>query len=158
MLINFKPQFRPFIENGTKRHTIRGNRKDGQLPHVGEVLHLYTGLRQPGAQLIGRWPCTGTQPIIIMPLGESNLQVALEGIVLSLEETALFLWRDGFREYLGIKISEGNTMSIAAARAFWNEPLSIKPMFAGHVYHWAFDQPFMGPTKPTRPHKADARR
>jgi len=48
-LLNFKMQFRPKIESGEKRHTIRATRS--RPWKVGEKLHLYTGLRQKGAKL-----------------------------------------------------------------------------------------------------------
>lgn len=48
MLLNFQKQFAPYILDGSKAHTIRGERKDGKRPKPGEMLHLYTGLRRPG--------------------------------------------------------------------------------------------------------------
>ena len=47
-LYNFKPQFVPFILNGTKAHTIRAIRKDGLVDEPGDTMFLYTGLRQRG--------------------------------------------------------------------------------------------------------------
>jgi hypothetical protein len=62
-LYNFQKRFIPMILNGKKRHTIRAKRKRPTKP--GEVLHLYTGLRQKGAQLLMRVPCTRVEEIVI---------------------------------------------------------------------------------------------
>lgn len=43
-LLNFKKRFAPLVESGTKTHTIRAWRK--HPIREGEMLHLYTGLRQ----------------------------------------------------------------------------------------------------------------
>ena len=54
-LYNFKAQFVPFILDGSKTHTIRAERKHGDVP--GRTMHLYTGLRHKGARLLFRAPC-----------------------------------------------------------------------------------------------------
>ena len=62
-LYNFKEMFVPFIRDGTKTHTIRAVRALPDVP--GNTMHLYTGLRHPGAELIGRVPCIKVEPIRI---------------------------------------------------------------------------------------------
>lgn len=46
MLLGFNARFVPLILAHEKRHTIRAKRKNA--PHVGEICHCYTGLRQRG--------------------------------------------------------------------------------------------------------------
>lgn len=61
MLLGFQKQFVPYVREGSKTHTIRGERKRGERPVPGETLHLYTGLRQKGAEFILRAPCLRTE-------------------------------------------------------------------------------------------------
>lgn len=67
MLLGFKRRFAPHIQDGSKTHTIRAKRK--LRPKAGETCHCYTGLRQKGARLLGRWRCVRVQDIIIDYLG-----------------------------------------------------------------------------------------
>lgn len=64
-LFNFKRQFAHAVTAGTKRQTIRAPRKDGTRPKPGETLHLYTGLRTKGADLLARYPCKSVHNIQI---------------------------------------------------------------------------------------------
>lgn len=71
MLINFMRQFVDPIRMGTKKHTLRAPRKDGQVPRVGEVLDLYTGLRRPGAERILNPPprCSRVDSVVLRLVG-----------------------------------------------------------------------------------------
>ena len=51
-LYNFKKQFEPLILDWSKRHTIRGERKNIDVP--GRAMHLFVGLRHPGARFLGQ--------------------------------------------------------------------------------------------------------
>lgn len=55
-LLNFKKQFVPSIENGTKRQTVRAKRK--KPIKVGDTLYLYTGLRTKQTKRIANAICT----------------------------------------------------------------------------------------------------
>src|ERR1039458_6030532 len=101
MLLGFKARFVPMIEDGSKTHTIRAKRKI--RPRVGETCHCYTGLRQKGARLLGRWPCVKVEEITIrlrcrpedfFPLA---LDIWIDGERLSPDEVNDLAWRDGFR-------------------------------------------------------------
>jgi hypothetical protein len=46
--LNFHATFAPLVESGSKRQTIRAQRK--RPIEIGENLHLFTGLRQKGAR------------------------------------------------------------------------------------------------------------
>lgn len=103
MLLNFQKQFAPYILDGSKAHTIRGERKDGKRPKPGEMLHLYTGLRQPGAEFILRAPCLRTEDVeihggfidLFVPPFVGEIKVS--GSRLSEDEADTLAWRDGFR-------------------------------------------------------------
>ena len=120
-LLNFKKRFVPLIEAGTKQHTIRALRK--HPIKVGETLHLYTGLRQKGARLLGRFPCVRVQTVNVcsgrLPDGPA-VRVFIDSVCLSPDETEAFLKRDGF---------PGGSKE---AFEFWQERLP----FSGQLIHW----------------------
>lgn len=96
MLLNFKKQFRPYILDGSKAHTIRGERGDGKRPKPGEMLHLYTGLRQKGAEFILRAPCVKTEDVEIYKRGLHE-RIRICGYELNFDEADALAWADGFR-------------------------------------------------------------
>lgn len=126
MLLGFKRQFAPFVEEGSKTHTIRGTRKI--TPRVGETCHCYVDPRQKTMRLLGRFPCVCVEDIRIERGTFSNpLVIVIGGIYLEAEEAELFLQRDGFRDS-----SIGSAM--LQANAFWDGCLP----FEGHLIHWDF--------------------
>lgn len=58
---SFKQQFAPPILAGTKRHTVRNDRKRHARP--GEELQLYTGMRTRQCKLLARSICEDVVPI-----------------------------------------------------------------------------------------------
>lgn len=81
-LLGFKSHFADAVENGVaalerrtlphsgippKRQTIRARRRDGRDPRVGDVLHLYTGLRTRGARKLGVVACRRVERVRIDP-------------------------------------------------------------------------------------------
>jgi hypothetical protein len=116
-LYNFHKRFVPKIESGEKTHTIRADRKDGRVPKRGEILHLYTGLRQKGARLLMRARCTRVERIVIT----SNAQILINGTRLDPSECDLLARRDGFKDYLDMMV-------------FWNN----RRPFSGNIIHWQF--------------------
>ena len=70
-LYNFQPRFVDPILSGTKRHTIRKHRR--YPDRIGSTLHLYTGLRHPGARLLARVQCTAVCSISIATDGEVEI-------------------------------------------------------------------------------------
>ncbi len=126
MLLGFKKQFVPFIESGTKTHTIRAKRKIA--PKVGELCHCYTGLRQKGARLLGRWPCVRVEEIEIAGgwealSGEFFGDVKINGDSLFEDERQQLAKRDGFE-------------SFAVMMEFWRGRLP----FLGDIIHWEFNR------------------
>lgn len=120
-LYNFQKRFVPFVESGSKTHTIRAERKIA--PKVGETLHLYTGLRQKGARLIMRVPCTRVERIDISLIGNGKVKwlidVSIDGVPLDFTEKQQLAQRDGFKDF-------------ADMMTFWEGRLP----FAGHIIHW----------------------
>lgn len=112
-IYNFQSRFVPAIEKGAKTHTIRATRAYPDRP--GQTLHLYTGLRQPGAKLILRALCTSVQAISI----SDRHEVWIDGQRLSADECEALARSDGFgcfKDMMG----------------FWRGRLP----FAGQVIHW----------------------
>lgn len=61
---SFQKRFAPWIEEGTKRHTIRADRRRHARP--GEALQLYTGMRTTSCRKIIADPlCTSVEQIQI---------------------------------------------------------------------------------------------
>lgn len=115
-LYNFQKYFAPAILSGTKRHTIRATRV--RRTRVGEMCHLYTGLRQKGATLLGRYECSRVEEIEITADG----RVIVDGIELSCDEKEALAVRDGFR------------LGFAHMLRFWRGRLPFK----GQIIHWRY--------------------
>jgi hypothetical protein len=65
MLLGFKKQFAAKILDGTKKFTIRNERKIS--PKVGETIHMYSGLRTKYTELISKeHKYTGCQKVKIV--------------------------------------------------------------------------------------------
>lgn len=60
---SFMAQFRAPILAGTKRQTIRAERKRHALP--GEQVQFYTGMRTRHCRIIGRAVCSTVSPVTI---------------------------------------------------------------------------------------------
>lgn len=130
-LYNFQKRFIEYIQLGLKQpdhphsklHTIRARRKREDKP--GDTMHLYEGLRHPGARLIARVPCVAVRDITIRFSGV----VHIDGDRLSESEADQLALRDGF--------PEGHTQMMQ----FWWEHYFSKlqrevSIFEGRIYHW----------------------
>lgn len=127
-LYNFQRRFVPMILGGEKRHTIRAKRARATKP--GEMLHLYTGLRQKGAKLLMRVRCTRVQDIEIEPgLVPAYTRVWIDGAQLSPDEFEQLARCDGFA-------SRWEMLD------FWEGRLP----FAGDIIHWSFEGKISGTT------------
>jgi hypothetical protein len=120
-LLNFHRRFVSRIKDGSKTHTIRGKRK--RPIKAGETLHLYTGLRHKGAELIMRAPCARVEDIKMVS-DESHIaervHVFIEGVELDRDEKEAFARRDGFDSFCQMIMD------------WWNGLLP----FNGDVIHW----------------------
>ncbi len=83
---SFKRRFVEPILAGTKRQTIRAERKRHARP--GEELQLYTGMRTKHCKLIARVMCVGIRPITL---------------VLAEDLPDTFAQRDGFASWDAMK-------------------------------------------------------
>lgn len=127
MILGFKKRFAPHVEDESKPQTIRAERK--RRPRPGEICHCYTGLRQKGARLLGRWVCSSVEGIRL----EWHLQpdqffdyLSCYGFRVFLvdergsrteldpEELAELAWLDGFR-------TNGREGALAEFRHYWEE-------------------------------------
>jgi hypothetical protein len=119
-LYNFQQRFVPKILSGEKQHTIRAIRTNPDKP--GNILHLYTGLRQKGARLLMRVPCVKVEEIEIRDgaFGDENhAAVAIDGTSLDRSEREALAVRDG-------------SASFEEMIQFWRGRLP----FRGHIIHW----------------------
>jgi hypothetical protein len=118
----------PKILSGEKTHTIRAIRAHPDKP--GNLLHLYTGLRQKGARLLLRVPCIAVEEIEIDACGhECNCDplLVIDGVQLDATERDQLARRDGFDDF--------NDML-----DFWAGRLPFK----GHIIHWQFSKQVSG--------------
>lgn len=143
MLIGFKRRFAPFVEDGSKTHTIRAIRKIP--PRVGEMCHCYVDPRQKTMRLLGRWPCVKVERIEIFR--DATYHIAVDGVELSAPEMDLLAWRDGFRpplvyyrEFAEFSFrphtpSEANPRGCSTDMlAYWQELHDLP--FQGQIIHW----------------------
>lgn len=127
--LNFKSQFVEPIRARTKQHTIRGFRKDGKVPKVGEKYSLYCGMRTKNCFRILPELVTlsAVQPIQIFDNGLTvrdnwltyTQGVRIDGQELATDELESLATADGFSDFI--------TMM-----SFWTGRLP----FEGHLIHW----------------------
>jgi hypothetical protein len=118
---NFQKRFVEPIRAGTKKHTIRADRKDGRVPKIGEGLALYCGMRtkQCFKILPGLVPCTKVARIRIPNEGGFYPFVFIDVVQLSLDECERLARADGFD-------------SFGEMVYFWEGRLP----FSGNIIHW----------------------
>ena len=131
MILGFSKQFVPYVLDGTKRHTIRGERKDGKRPQPGEMLHLWTGLRQKGAAFVLRAPCLRTEEVEIW-LAPPLYHVEIAGNILDAAEMDALAWRDGFR--FDDQMGDKSAGCFGLMMRFWDGRLP----FRGWITHWDY--------------------
>lgn len=142
MIFGFKPQFVPFVLDGTKTHTIRAPRADGSVPRVGQTAHCYKNVRQRSQKLLGAWPIVRVESIVITEFFNKAipLAISIEGNLLKADEAEQFLWRDGFREprnFLQVQL-KAQYPSIQQAAEFWRARLADGKHWKGFVIHWDY--------------------
>ena len=92
--LNFKREFAPLVEAGTKTQTVRQKRK--RPIKRGDRLYLYTGMRTKRCRKLREAECWGVFPISIYPSGETfvNHRQLLGA------ELCEFFKRDGFETHV----------------------------------------------------------
>ena len=136
MLLNFQRRFVAKIRRKETRHTIRAKR--ARRPRVGEICHCYTGLRQKGARLLGRWPCVKVQDIEIH--WYPGFWIVIDGEKLSRDECEALARSDGFKTFIDMM-------------RFWEDRLP----FSGYIIHWDPTRPAKFPRRPRRASRAEHR-
>ncbi|ESY88359.1 hypothetical protein X739_00880 [Mesorhizobium sp. LNHC220B00] len=118
---SFKSRFAAPIQAGTKRQTIRADRKRHAKP--GEQLQLYTGMRTKQCKLIGRSTCVSVD-LVLLNFADYGV-VRINGIVL-FSDAAMqeFARRDGFASW-------------ADMRSFWHENHPGIEQFEGVIIRWS---------------------
>lgn len=96
---SFKARFAAPILAGTKRQTIRADRKRHARP--GEELQLYTGMRTQHCKLIGRATCASLTPVSIH-IPEGMVRIG-ERVLSRRDDLDLFAMSDGFRGWLDMR-------------------------------------------------------
>ncbi len=137
MLLGFKQRFVPFIEEGSKTHTIRAIRRlesgDIYTPKVGEICHCYVNPRQKSMRLLGRFPCVRVERIEIEYRDwkvSAPLVVTIDSVRLTDEEADLLFLRDGFRDLTGETYQH-----MQQAAEFWKDRTFP---FHGLLIHWKY--------------------
>ena len=115
--LNFKPQFVPKIQAGTKKHTIRAHRS--RPIKVGDSLYLYCGLRHKGAFRIlpESVICSRVESIEIS--AKTSRMVTVGGVPLDYDEREQLAKADGFDNW-------------DEMLKFWEGRLP----FEGNIIHW----------------------
>lgn len=117
MNLGFADQFVPFVEDGTKTHSIRA----GNRWKVGMRADCYARPRQKGMRLLFRAPVVRVERVVIRCTNEPprdwdgpdaaplhlRTSIEIEGCKLTDDELDLFAWRDGFRHPLSERHGKG---------------------------------------------------
>jgi hypothetical protein len=119
MLLGFKRQFAPRVEDGRKTHTIRAKRK--RRPRPGETCHCYVDPRQKTMRLLGRWACRRVEDIEFRVSDTCEVSVWVDGQPLDEDQRECLARADGFSDF-------------AAMMQFWKGRLP----FAGDLIHWHY--------------------
>lgn len=116
---SFKQQFRAPILAGTKRQTIRAERK--RHARLGEQVQLYTGMRTRQCAIIGRAVCERVLPVILFfKSGTLEINGFQDDDPVALDAFAV---RDGFADW-------------ATLARFWRATHGSYECFGGMLIKW----------------------
>jgi hypothetical protein len=119
---SFRQQFRAPILAGTKRQTIRADRKRHARP--SEQLQLYTGMRTRQCAIIGRAVCESVSPARIdVEGGQIDAETIPWGTTRSPIKMDAFAREDGFADW-------------PEMQAFWRVNHPGVPVFSGVLIRW----------------------
>lgn len=127
MLLGFKKQFAPKLENGSKIHTFRRTRK--VTPKIGEKIYPYTGLRTRNSQkILGDYTYTGSQSVRMTIRKCDNkrlfiINLVIDGKPISTPDL-----------YFKVALNDGFE-DIYKFCDYWLDGKN-KVAFLGKVYHW----------------------
>jgi len=108
----FEERFRPLVEAGEKRQTIRKIRKDGALPVPGDRVHCYDVLRQKGARRIADGTVVSVDLVsrgadmfrrggVVPPVADLEAFAKADGFSSAAEMNAWFTRRYGDEPWVG---------------------------------------------------------
>jgi hypothetical protein len=136
----FKPFFGPQIEDRTKTHTIRGNRR--RHAHVGELVQLFVGMRTRHCRKIISDPtCIAVLPIVIMSsdlLDAGIAYIEIDGRPLHRDEIEPFAKSDGFDPARLVGLAPSRLIGATARETmgrFWRESHEGS-RFEGVIVRW----------------------
>jgi hypothetical protein len=152
MVLGFKRRFAPFVEDGSKTHSIREDKNDRWRP--GVIVDAFVDPRQKTMRrLMPPTPCIYTEPLEMIAVSQSlvaaeRIVLVIDGRRLDLDESNLFAWRDGFRHepVAGIDFSiddenPGYSPKTEGCYAmmlqFWAD-LDRKLTWRGKIVHWRY--------------------
>ncbi len=105
--LNFKVQYVPKIEAGTKTQTIRAERKDGKVFKINDKLSLYSGMRTKYCFKIKEVVISDVKRVLITNNKNVVINPLVENIILSASDLQEFVIADGFdneENYIGYKL------------------------------------------------------
>ena len=123
--LSFKKQFVPFVEDGSKQHSIRAMRT--RPFRVGDTLQLYYAQRTKQCRLLGNVPCVKVESFRL-----DRARVWIAGEELSLDEKDSLAWRDGFRYATTLRSHKG---CFELMLEFWVNTHG-DTIFEGQIIHW----------------------
>ncbi len=119
MILNFKPQFKGLILNGTKIHSIRADQYYRWKP--GMVIHFATGSRTKFYNQFWYGHCKSVQTVRIIHWNWGEFSVEIDGRSLSFREIDKFAQNDGFEYWAELRE--------------WFVP-DAGTVFGGTIIHW----------------------
>lgn len=139
MILGFQDRFVPFVEDGSKTHTIRA----GERWKVGMRADLFARPRQKGMRLLFRAQVVKVERIEIHG---PEMGIWVDGNHLGWDEVEALAYRDGFRgatvlpslDHLANRLHR-NYPAYAQMMEFWRDRLP----FQGQIIHWNYEQRFM---------------
>ena len=129
-LYSFKKQFVPYVENGTKTHTIRGKRRHPDRP--GSTFYGYYAVRSKHCRKLIEAPITRVEDTVIDPRCR---EIWIAETKLNADECDLFAFRDGFR--LDVVPCGGE---FEVMLAFWRKDNKAFTRWNGDTVHWDYDR------------------
>ena len=121
--LNFQKQFAYAVESGTKRQTIRAERKDGRDPKPGDTLYLFTGMRTKQCRRLGEEACKSRFSVWLSPAGS----VWLDGTRLDPGDCESLAIDDGFE-------GDHNATPFEKMIAWFKKTHSLP--FSGYLIKW----------------------
>jgi hypothetical protein len=147
-VMGFKRRFAPFVEDGSKKHSIREDKNHRWRP--GVFVDAFVDPRQKTMRrLMPSTPCIYTEPLEMIVVNQSvvateRIALVIDGRRLDLSEADLFAWSDGFRHpavphfeaaHADNCYSPDTSGCYAMMLQFWAD-LNRKVGWQGKIIHW----------------------